>query len=147
MTKITRNQVALEEHARSNNLVQPIAGFTREEANDPESWVHVASLLRPLDKLSVLPLDRTWYGEFIVITSDGTEFSLIETHYRDLMPTEGEDSGTSTHGLYDVSWGGPAQRWRVKRTSDGKVMIYGKEKKEEAEAWAVAEAAKAKEAA
>jgi hypothetical protein len=133
MTKITRNQVALEEHARSNNLVQPIAGFTREDANNPESWVHVASILRPLDKLSVLPIDKKWYGEYIVIISDGTDFALVETLYRDLAPATGE--GASSVNGYDVSWGGPAQRWRVKRLSDDKVMVSGMEKAE-AEAWA-----------
>jgi hypothetical protein len=142
--KITRNQVSLEEHARSNNLVLPADGFAREDAINPESWVHVTSILRPMDKLSVLSADRTWYGEYIVLKSGDEEFALAETLYRDLTPAE--EAETYSGGGYAVSWGGRSQRWRVKRLSDGKVLVSGMEKAE-AEAWAASEAAKAKEAA
>jgi len=131
--KITSNQMALEEHARASYLVEAAAGFTREDANNAESWVHVIPRLRAKDKLSVLPIDRKWYGEFIVTVCEDTDFALVEVHYRDLVATEGS-AGTSVNG-YEVSWGGPSQRYRVKRTSDGAVMVSGMEKAE-AEAWA-----------
>jgi hypothetical protein len=142
--KITRNQVTLEEHARSSNLVLPAAGFTREDAINPESWVHVTSLLRPMDKLSVLSADRTWYGEYIVLKS-GEEFALAETHYRDLTGTAADHDDVATSG-YDVSWGGPSQRWRVKRLSDGETLVSGMEKAE-AEAWAATDGKTASAAA
>lgn len=130
--KITSNQLTLEEHARNNYLVQPAAGFTRADALNPESWVHIISRTTPMDKLSVISADRTWYGEYLVLKT-GDEFALVETLYRDLVPSA-DDEASSVNG-YDVSWGGPAQRWRVKRTSDGEVMVSGMEKAE-AEAWA-----------
>lgn len=141
--KITNNQLSLEEHTRQNFVVQPAQGFTREDANDPESWVHVVQRIEPLAKLSVLSADRTWYGEYIVLKT-GNEFAIAETLYRDLVPAIGDEiSGNDSD--YQVSWGGPAQRYRVKRKSDGAIIVSGMEK-DAAEAW-VANAANSARAA
>lgn len=138
---VTRNQMRLEEHARNHHFVRPPQGFSAKDALNPENWAHVSFMMKQWDKVSIAPEDGSWYGEYVALQVKEQSVLLFQTSYTDLgasIDLEDEANSGVPKG-YKVSYGGPKEKYRVQRLSDGKVLTAGL-LKAEAIAWAVNDA-------
>jgi hypothetical protein len=107
-------------------------GTTLDDLLKPEFFCHVAKQLRTFSKIRVLPDDASWYAELIV-RSAGTNWarcSLFKFVEFDAVQPEAQAVEYAK-----VGWGGPSQKHRVVRISDGAVLSKDHESSEIAQAW------------
>jgi hypothetical protein len=100
-----------------------------EEMLKPEYWVHVAPQIKPGDRIEAIPADRHFFAEFMVLGS-ASNWVKVELMRKVVLI---EDIETVEEDGFKVSWGGPAQRWRV--TQGKEVLSKDHDTKELAMAW------------
>lgn len=144
---ILRNHLKLEEHARNHHFIRPSDAIDLETVMKPETWAHVAPLIRQWDKIAIAPEDGSWYGEFVALQVTDNSVTLTKLLYIDLgasIDLEADDSGVPLG--YNVEWAGPAHKWRVVRVVDNKVLTHGLSKVN-AISWAINDAKQSRVAA
>jgi hypothetical protein len=120
-------------HFRTRYCAVVGASATLDDIQRPDFWVHVASKLRRMDVIEVIPESEGWFAELLVL-STGTGFAKVKL-IREVQIEEqiAPNIGLST----DVMWGGPAAKWRVIRLADGAVLSENHESKGSAIRWQV----------
>lgn len=116
------------EFARTVWDATPPAGTTLDDMMDPAYWVHVAAKLKPWDRIEVRAEDGTWYAELVVRMATRTAAVVAQVHYVQLGAPA---TVAKADDIYEVEFK-PAQRWRVRRLSDGIVMSSDHATREEA---------------
>lgn len=121
MKALTESGFKLAEFQRNVYLASPAAGVTLDDMKKPDYWANLGHILRPGDRIEVLPEDFTFFAELIVRDA-GQLFAMVETLR--CVTFDGEVAPVEA-GAYRVQWAGPAHKFRVVRTSDGAVIQTG----------------------
>lgn len=106
-----------------------------EDMLKPAYWVHVASKLKPWDRIEARANDGTWWAEFMVLES-GRNFArvtLLRQH--NLTTSDVAQSQVAAMVEYKVVHRGPHCKWSVVRQSDKQVMHEGEAMRDGADAW------------
>lgn len=104
----------------------PPAGTKFDDVFDRGYWVHVASTLRPGDRIEVMPADRKWFATLVVGSVVGSNVTLAKIHHADL-----EFIGPPSTEDFSIEFLGSG-KWSVKERATGKVIRDGYETEEEA---------------
>lgn len=106
------------------------------DLQEPAYWSHVASKLRPWDKIEARANDGTWYAVLIVLESgrNWARVKLIENH--NLTTSDVAQSQANASSPYDITYRGPHSKWSVVRKADNEVMHEGEATRDGANAWA-----------
>lgn len=88
-------------------------GTTIEDCKQPGFWMHVADQLTPSDKITVYAADQSFYAELLVLGKTRVEARVAVINFTDLSSaTNGQSLGDEL-AKYDISWAGPANKWRI----------------------------------
>ena len=115
-------------------------GVTPQDLLVPAFWAHHSSKLRPWDEIRARAEDGTWMGRYLVLDSSRTwskvcELSMHRLTTSDVSITQASQDEVADYiKAHKVTYRGP-HKWSVVRTSDGAVLMEGKEQKDEATAW------------
>lgn len=104
-------------------------GVTRKDILMPEFWSHVASQLRPYDRLEVRVDDGTYFSELLVLSCDRTWAKLKELSYHSLT-TQDVSQTQAEMAKFEVKWNGPSNKFVVIRKSDKAIIKKHMEKDE-----------------
>lgn len=100
-------------------------GVTIEDCKEPGFWMHVADQLTPSDKITVYAADQSFYAELLVLSKNRVEARVAVINFTDLSnATNGDSLGTEL-AKYDISWAGPANKWRIVHKAGGDVIRGG----------------------
>lgn len=100
-------------------------GATFQDILEPEYWMHVADRVRPSDVIRAIAADQTFYAELLVLRKSRTEVFVAVLNHVDLTKfSMGEDLSREVE-KYDISWGGPANKFRVTYRRTGDVIRDG----------------------
>lgn len=120
------------EYVRSVWAVTAEEGMRVEDMLKPDYWAHVASSLKPWDKIEVRAEDGAFYAELIVMQASRNWAKVRVVHQVEL--NEALPEGTDVDG-HIVKWSGPHAKWRVIRASDKSVIHEGASSEAEAKKW------------
>ncbi len=132
--KINQNRMKSGDFVRTLWVATVEMGVTREDIKDPGFWSHVASQLRPYDRMEVRCDDGTFFAEYLVIACERTyakvkELSWVSLTSKDVAQTQ-EDREE-----FSYKYRGPHSMHSIIRKSDNKVMVEHKATKEDAMKW------------
>lgn len=130
--KITGPRLKQAEYVRTPYRAEPEAGTAFETVLKPEYWSHVASKLRPGDKIEIMPEDMAWYAELLVV--DCTALSARVAILLPPLDLDVSSEPTIAVDSHEVKWKGPQMKFVVIRKSDGAIVSRG-HSKAEAEQW------------
>ncbi len=119
---INAHRIVPAEYKRTIHMVTPEAGTKIEAMLDPTYWRHVARLLKPLDRLEVMPEDGAWYAELMVIFTAQNEVKVKQLSFIELDAVDVDAIVTDTH---EVKWRGPSAKFGVVNTKTGEVLKDG----------------------
>lgn len=108
-------------HFRTRWMAITPAGTSVEDVCRPEFWLHVASRLKRMDIIEVLPEDEVWLAELLVIRS-GVGAVMVKVLRHDMIDEAG---GEPSELSSVVEWGGPVHKYRVIRKADRHVISHG----------------------
>lgn len=108
---------------------------TAEDMLKPEYWVHVASKLKPWDRIEARANDGTWWAEFMVLETGRAFARVTMMRQINLTTTDVAQSQNSALIEYQVLWRGPHCKWSVIRNSDKQVLHEGNGSRDGAETW------------
>lgn len=131
MSILSKN-LKLADHVRQCYSACPAAGIEPAALLESAYWVHVGSILRPGDKIEVMPEDGQWYAELIILNAG--RFGAKVAFIREPISLSGTDV-EADNDEFEVRWSGPHSKFRVIRTSDKTVVKEGFQTKEEGETW------------
>lgn len=126
--KVLQPQLKQADYLRTAWAVTPPAGTALQDILPPESWAHVAAMLRPRDVIEVMPEDSEWYALLIVRSIGANGPVLAVLHEKAFATAKTEDSP------YEVKFAG-GDKWRITRRSDGKILAKGLSSRDECHAW------------
>lgn len=113
------------DYARNIWLAKPDHQTDPKDLLKPEFWLHVAAVVKVLDRIEVIPESGEYFAELIVVDQSKTSLRVRLLRFVPLI----EGSGAETTGEdvsndpdFEVAWRGGA-KWTVLRKVD-KVMIY-----------------------
>ena len=124
MGTLRESAFAQAKQTRMVYTAQLAAGTSLEEALKPEFWVHIAKKLRPCDQIELIPEDMAFYAKAIVIDADSLSATLKVIERVSLEEEAGKVSSID-QTEHEVRWGGPHDKFRVVRKSDGAVLARG----------------------
>lgn len=99
----------------------PFTGTKLDDVLEPRYWAHMSNILRPWDRIEVIPEDGVWWAELMVREVDQGSvrvFVLRETKFNDV------NDRTDTDSPFLVQFT-PATKWRVVRKADAVVVSEG----------------------
>lgn len=130
--QILQDAVKQAEFTRVIFSATPDAGTKLEDVLKPEYWVHVARQFAVNSRVEVIPADNAWFAELIVRSRTPGGVVLAVLRYVDL--NEAPTASAPQPSGFKIGFSG-ADKWRVVRLSDKKVVSSGHENKAAAEAW------------
>ncbi|MEN9903117.1 MAG: hypothetical protein RL651_1781 [Pseudomonadota bacterium] len=120
------------EFASTTHSATPDAGTPYSRVLEPSYWALVASNLRPMDEIKVIPQDLAYYAHLLVVSVSRMDVFVKEISKADFEPVKTEETDL---GDYVIKYSGPIAKHRVIRTKDGQVMAENISTKEEARRW------------
>jgi hypothetical protein len=100
-------------------------GTPFEEILEPEYWAFHGNVLRAGDHIECEEQGGAYYAHLQV-----RQTGINAVHVREVYSKRFEtDALEEPEAMFDVKWAGPAAKYRVIRTSDGKVIKEGIEDK------------------
>lgn len=129
-SKIRSGQIKQAEFARVVHYATPDAGTTVEQMMKPEFWANVAEKIKTGDRIEVVPVDGSYFVEFIVRLSSRNSVVVFPLR---IVPLEQNAAALSEDEDPDfyVKWRGGA-KFCVMRKSDNTPVIENIETKEQA---------------
>lgn len=122
---ITTTSLQPAEHFRSHYCAAVGPKATPNDILRPAFWTHVASKLRRMDKIEVIPEHEGWYAELLVV-STGIGFAKVAMiRFLEIEVDEEQDADLST----TVEWGGVEHKYRIIRKADRYAIASGFESK------------------
>lgn len=112
-----------DDYVRNRWFIAPEAGVPWDAILAPEYWAHVAAKLKPMDEITVVPEDESFYGKVLVIRCANNTAIVRELQFVQF----GDIAQVADDEDYVIKWAGPIARWRVTRKSDGFVVAEGPE--------------------
>lgn len=127
------------EYTHTNYDATVEAGVTLDDCLAPEFWMHVADKLRPSDKIFVYAADQSFYAELLALSVNRVEARVALIHHVDLSKaTNGEELGAEL-AKYDVSWAGPANKFRIVHKASKDVVKDGFDNEAAARTWLISD--------
>ena len=108
-----------------------------EDLVDPAYWSHVASKLRPWDRIEARANDGTWYAEFLILEAGRNWARAVMLTVHKLTNSDVALSQATAQSPYEVSYRGPHDKWSVIRKGDREVMHAGEQTQGGAVNWMV----------
>lgn len=105
---------------------------TEEEYKNPIFWSHVAPKFTEYDRIEIRPESGEWIAELVVTEVSRSWAKVFQIQRYELT---GVTTKKFDRGEFDVSWGGPHQRWRVIRRADNQIMTQQLPNRRAAESW------------
>ncbi len=130
--KISEVDMQPMESAQAFFMVYAPEGTPKDAPQKAEFWTHVARKLSPLCEVKIITKDGAWYARYLVLFVEGSNVQVKELEFHELDNT---DELASESGDFEVTWGGPAHKFRVMRKSDKEVMRAGFANRSEAALW------------
>lgn len=127
--KIT--DIALTPQVVTDWTITPDAGTTLAEVLDPQYLTHVAIRMTPGSIVRVMPKDNTYYAELYVRAVGSKSVllhKLVHISFDGVSEIKDDDD-------YEVSFGGPMEKYRVVRKSDKSIMKTHLLNREEGNQW------------
>lgn len=106
-----------------------------EDMLKPGYWVHVASKMKPWDRIEARANDGTWWAEFMVLEAGRAFARVVLMRQQNLTTTDVAQSQISVWKEYKVLHRGPHCKWSVIRVSDKQVLHEGEGLRDGAENW------------
>jgi hypothetical protein len=133
--KLSPNERAVAEYARTDHIVSPEAGTTLDEMLAPEYWAHVAKAMRPFDRIDVRPADGSWFAELLVrvVEPFSVRVALLQHVEFDRAASPAAVEVKVPEG-YELVHRGRAG-WSVKRLADAQFIKEGERDRATAAAW------------
>lgn len=107
-------------------------GTTTEDLKRPAFYAHIAQHLRPGSIIEVMPDNRTFFAELLVLDA-GPQYAKV--HALRHVEIEALKMGGSVFPGYTVEFGGDHVKWRVLREADRKALKDGLPTQTDAFAW------------
>lgn len=133
--QIIGNQIREAAFVFNTWAASPPAGTDPVDVLAPEYWTHVHQILKPSDRIHVMPESGEWMSELLVRASSTKGVSVVVLNFHDFNPKHAEGGEPSEAGEYEVKWAGGVAKWRVIRTKDRHVLVEKLATKEAAQAW------------
>jgi hypothetical protein len=108
------------EFARTVYSVSVPSGTTVAEMLEPESWMHVASKLRPTDRLEIVPEDGAWFAEVFVVSA-GKNWAKVQP-LRVIELREVEQRPADIKPEFEIKYGSAKTKFRVIRLKDNQIV-------------------------
>lgn len=126
-------RLAQGEYVRTVHVATAEQGTAEEDLINPAYWAHVASKMRPWDRIEVRSDDGTFYAELLVLDSSRTWARVKLLKFLPL--TSADVSQTQADDEYEIKFRGPVLRWSVVRRLDNAVIKEAMQNKDEAAAF------------
>jgi hypothetical protein len=100
----------------------------------PEFWAHLATMLRPRDRIEVETEDGSYVADLLVLDA-GTQYAkmaILREYRLDVVEPQSQSAAPAGH---KVEWSGRHTKFRVVRESDSKVIKDGFATKADAYGW------------
>lgn len=123
MTAIIEARFRAAEFWRNLWAVNPEHGTTLEDMLNEGYWAHVATKLRPWDKIEVRAEDGSFYAELLVREAGRTWAKVFPITYVKMAADESKEETVDSN--YKIAWKGPQRKWEAIRIKDGSVLKSG----------------------
>lgn len=123
-TSLNSKRFGNSEHKRTIWDADSAAGDTLADLMRPDYWANVARNLRPKDRIEIICEDNSYFAELYVFECAVNWAKVGLLRYEEFAENAAEH-GLNNFGVpeYDISYGGNYHKWRVKRNSDGEVLV------------------------
>lgn len=133
ISRLTQDRFKPAEDQRNVWVVRPESGVALESIVGDESYfAHIAKVLRPSDRIEVIPDDGSYFAILYVVNAMPVAAKTVVLQKIDLqsmVPAEELPEG------YDVQWAGPHHKFRVLRKRDNVVLKKELPSQSAARAW------------
>lgn len=96
-----------------------------DDLSAPEYWSHVATKLRPWDRIEARANDGTWYAELLVLEAGRNWARAQLLNVTKLSTTDVAMSQVNSLSPYEIKYRGPHSQWSVIRKVDREVVHDG----------------------
>lgn len=122
----------IAEHVRTHYAATIPAGVDVDDLLEKTFWSHLASKLRPWDRIEAIAEDGAFYAELLVLSATSADANVVLLNKLKLQ--------TIAPGEVDLLRGfavshTPATQWRVVRKSDNREVASGLKSRDEAISW------------
>lgn len=131
--KLTPHNFQDAEYKRRCYLVTAERGTAVADLISAEYWVHVASRLKPRDRIEVHAYDGSWMAELLVVAASRLIATMVLLSEYDLTASA-TTPAVSDDGV-ETKWRGPSAKWSAIRLSDKAVLVEGLDTKDAVAAW------------
>lgn len=130
------SRLMLAEQARNAWVVTVEAALTRAQIAHPDFFAHIASKLRPYDRIEVRSDDGTYFAELLVLEAARNYARVHVLTWTDLSTKDVAQSqgAKGDDKAYRVEYKGPHLKWCAIRNSDGGILYEKEESKVAAQA-------------
>lgn len=128
---IPQDRILPLEFAANTWRLRPFAETDIEDVLRSEYWAHVATKLQAGELIQVLPEDRAYFAELIVLDCGRTWAKVMLLRKVDLVAVKRQEIKVDG---FTVTWRGP-RKYSVVRATDKQVMSEDHATKESALAW------------
>jgi hypothetical protein len=126
---INQTRVQLGQSARNVwRAVVPLED-TLEQIMSPMYWINLQRMLRPLDRIEIIPDDRRFFAELLVLSVQMHYIPVALLSHVDLPHVEMQDIPSE----YKVEYAGPYELFRVLRSN--KVVVSKLQSADQAKRW------------
>ena len=108
---------------------------TIDDLMKPDTWSHVANMMKPGDHVEVHWDDGKYFAQLLVIDATRTYAHMKVREFLDLR--EGKENENDMLDGYAYKWRGPHHRHCIVRVKDGAVMTSEQATKEDALKWLI----------
>lgn len=128
--QLNETNMVLAEFHRQLWAIAPDVGVTVEQVRNPLYLVHVAGKLKVGDKFEVIPKDRAYYAELLVVRVD--KLAGVETALLRHVPLQHSDlAGDDDLAAFDIEYAGTSDKWRAIRKADKQLIATGHETRDQ----------------
>ena len=106
------------EYERDIHVVTPDEGTQPEDMLDPAYWAHVASKLRPWNRIEARANDGSWYAECLVLDASRNWAKIKILNVWNLTTADVSQTQSEVLIAYEVRHRGPHNKWSVIRMAD-----------------------------
>jgi hypothetical protein len=104
------------EQARTTYSIVPEDGTPYADLFKPVYWSHIASRLRPGDRIEVTAEDMSYVAELMVLAAERQAASVVELRKNEIAPQA--TLLPSVEAAYRIEFKGPHLKWCVIRIAD-----------------------------
>jgi hypothetical protein len=127
------NRMKLAEHAFRMWRLIVTNPTTVEDLKRPEFYAHLARQWKPGDLVQVMPDNRSFFAELLVIDASSQYAKVDILRHKELEKVQ---PGKAMLPGYSIEYAGDHEQWRVIRESDRKVLKSGHATQGDAYSWA-----------